>query len=526
MSSRTCDSGGPRGRRRPGAAGRRPRSRARGSEVVRPCAKPATRLRADVARSRPGVLTVAPVHLSPEFLTAASGGRLLRRGTREIAGAFLDSREPVPGGLFVPIVAARDGHQFIPDAIAAGAAAVLTMPGRALPDGDVTVVEVADTTAALAALGRAARDRCAGPVVAISGSNGKTTTRAMIEAVVRTRYDRVLATRGNFNNHLGVPLSLLGGPDAPEAIVLELGMSAPGENGHLAGIVRPDVAVITSVALEHLEFMGSLEAIAAAEAEPLAHVRPGGVAVAPDDEPTLAPHLRAREGLEILRFGEGPDAAVQVVGVELDERTHATLRLRMAARPEEIRISLQVFGAHNARNAAAALTVGLHLGCPVGAMIEALESVRPVGDRGRVLHFHPHHLLIADCYNANPGSVAAALRSLAALRSARPGPLVAVIGDMLELGPTAPELHAEVGRLAAALRLDALFTFGALSQAATEAAKAGGIPAWHAGLGVADLVAAVRAAFDERPGALLVKGSRGMKLERVVAALLEPAPAG
>ena len=105
MSSRTCDSGGPRGRRRPGAAGRRPRSRGRGSEVVRPCAKPATRLRADVARSRPGVLTVAPVHLSPEFLTAASGGRLLRRGTREIAGAFLDSREPVPGGLFVPIVA-------------------------------------------------------------------------------------------------------------------------------------------------------------------------------------------------------------------------------------------------------------------------------------------------------------------------------------------------------------------------------------------------------------------------------------
>ena len=480
-----------------------------------------------LAPGPPGVLTVVLVRLTPEFLVDATGGRLLRRGAREIDGAFIDSREPVRGGLFVPIVAARDGHAFVADAVAAGAAAVLVMPGRAVPeDPGLTVVEVADTTAALAAVGRAARDRCAGPVVAISGSNGKTTTRAMIEAVVRTKYAPVLATQGNFNNHLGVPLSLLNGPDAPAAIVLELGMSAPGENGHLAAIVRPDVAVITSVALEHLEFMGSLEAIAAGEAEPLAHVRPGGVAVAPDDEPTLAPHLEPRSGLSILRFGEGAGAAVQVVGVELDERTHATLRLRMAAQPDEIRLSLQVFGAHNARNAAAALVVGLHLGCAVGPMIEALEAVRPVGDRGRVLHFLRHHLLIADCYNANPGSVAAALRSLASLRGARPGPLVAVIGDMLELGPTAGELHAEVGRLVAALKLDALFTFGALSQAAADAAKAGGIPAWHAGVSVADLVAAVRAAFDERPGALLIKGSRGMRLERVVAALIDPPPAG
>ncbi|MFZ6180802.1 UDP-N-acetylmuramoyl-tripeptide--D-alanyl-D-alanine ligase [Nannocystis pusilla] len=464
------------------------------------------------------------MHFTPETLAATTGGRLLRAGSREIRGAFVDSRDPVPGGLFVPIVAARDGHAFIPDAIRAGAAAVLQAPGHPLPDEPtVTVIEVADTFAALTVLGRAARERCSGPVVAISGSNGKTTTRALVEAVLRSRHGRVLATRGNLNNHLGVPLSLLNGPDHPEAIVLELGMSAPGENERLAAVVRPDVAVITSVALEHLEFMGSLEAIAAAEAEPLRHVRAGGVAVVPDDEPLLPPHFPP--GLSILRFGEGPDAAVRILGVELDERTHATLQLQLPrGGSEEIRLSLRVFGAHNARNAAAALAVGLHLGCPVGPMIEALEGVQPVGDRGRVLRFDDHHLLIADNYNANPGSVTAALHSLAALRPSRPGPLAAVIGDMLELGERSPELHAEVGRLAAALKLDALFTFGTLSQAAADAAKAGGIASWHAGLCVSDLVAAVRAAFAERPGALLVKGSRGMRLERVVEALLQAPP--
>lgn len=470
------------------------------------------------------------MHFTPETLAAITGGRLLRAGSREIRGAFVDSRAPVPGGLFVPIVAARDGHAFIPAAIAGGAAAVLIGPGRTAPDEpSVTVVAVEDTLAALTALGRAARDRCEGPVVAIAGSNGKTTTRALVEAVLRSRYARVLATQGNLNNHLGVPLTLLNGPDDPEAMVIELGMSAPGENERLAALVRPEVVVITSVALEHLEFMGTIEAIAAAEAEPLRHLAPGGAAVVPDDEPTLEPHVTAAglpPGLSILRFGEGPEAAVRIVGVELDTRTHATLRLMPPLSPvaEEIRISLRVFGAHNARNAAAALAAGLRLGCPVGPMIEALEAVEPVGDRGRVLEFDEHHLLIADSYNANPGSVAAALRSLAGLRSGRPGPLAAVIGDMLELGERGPELHAEVGRLAASLRLDALFTFGTLSAAAAEAAKAGGIAAWHAGLSVSDLVAAIRAAFGERPGALLVKGSRGMRLERVVDALLQ-APA-
>ncbi|MCA9695160.1 MAG: UDP-N-acetylmuramoyl-tripeptide--D-alanyl-D-alanine ligase, partial [Myxococcales bacterium] len=203
---------------------------------------------------------------SPQALARITGGALVRDAGREVAGAFLDSRTPIPGGLFVPIVAARDGHDFIPAAIASGAAATLIARGRPRPDDPrVSVIEVDDPLTALERLAADARARCDGPVVAITGSNGKTTTRAMIAAVLEVGFAPVLATQGNFNNHLGVPLTLvreLEGGAAPRAMVIELGMSAPGEVDALAALVRPTCAVITSVALEHLEFMGSLDAIA------------------------------------------------------------------------------------------------------------------------------------------------------------------------------------------------------------------------------------------------------------------------
>ena len=341
---------------------------------------------------------------------------------------------------------------------------MLVARGKPTPEGDVTIVEVDDTLAALTRLGAASRDRVDGPVVSITGSNGKTTTRAMVEAVLGSALDDVLCTRGNFNNHLGVPLTLLGEPHDPKAMVVELGMSAPGENDHLARIVRPTAAVITSVALEHLEFMGSIEAIAAAEAEPIPHVREGGVVVAPADEPLLRPHL-PKTG--VSTFGPGDDATVVIESVQQRERTEATLRLPGG---ERIEIRLQTFGLHNARNAAAAICVGLHLSLPVAPMVEALEAVQPVGDRGRALSLGPH-LLIADCYNANPGSVEAALGSLAALRDERPGKLVAVLGDMLELGPTEIELHADCGRRCAELGLDLVVAIGPRSKATAEAAS-------------------------------------------------------
>ena len=413
----------------------------------------------------------------------------------------------------MPIVAARDGHDFLDAAVAGGAAAVLVAEGKAVPDGDVTVVRVDDGLAAMTRLAAARRNLVSGPVVSITGSNGKTTTRAMVDAVLRSGLPDVLCTRGNLNNHLGVPLTLLGEPHDPGAMVVELGMSAPGENDHLASFVRPTVAVITSVALEHLEFMGSIEAIAAAEAEPVRHVMEGGAVVLPSDEPLLRPHLPGPGGPRVLTFGPDQDAFVHIETVRQGTRTEATLR----AGGEAVTLRLQVFGLHNARNAAAALCVGLHLGLPLTPMVEALEGVTPVGDRGRALELGPH-LVIADCYNSNPGSVEAALQSLAALRPARSGALVAVLGDMLELGPQSESLHAEVGTRCAALGIDRVIAFGPLSRATADAARDAGVVATQTE-DPAEAAASVREALGDEPGGVLLKGSRGMKLERVVEAL-------
>lgn len=455
---------------------------------------------------------------SPPQLAAACDGRLVRAGTRPIAGAFIDSRAPVPGGLFVPIVAARDGHDFVPAAVAAGAAAVLVARGRALPEGDVTVVEVDDTLAAFSRLAAQARARVDGPVVAITGSNGKTTTRAMVAAVVEAAGHRLLCTRGNLNNHLGVPLTLCGEPHDPSAMVIELGMSAPGENDHLARIVAPSVAVVTSVALEHVEFLGTLEAIAAAEAEPLAHLPSGGLAVLPDDEPLLRPYFPdPSTGVRVHTFGPGEGATVRIADVALDTRTRCRFVLPGSARLD---VSLAPLGLHNARNAAAALAVGLHLGVEPRVMAEALEAVAPVGDRGRTRRLGSH-LLILDCYNANPGSMEAALRSLAALGAGGRRPTVAVLGDMLELGPGEGALHREVGELCATLGLDALVTLGPRAEEIAAGARAAGMDrVAHAGEDPAAAAARIGELLaDQEGGAVLLKASRGMRLERVADAL-------
>jgi UDP-N-acetylmuramoyl-tripeptide--D-alanyl-D-alanine ligase len=449
---------------------------------------------------------------TPESLAAAADGRVVRAASREIVGVFLDSRAPVKNGLFVPIVAARDGHAFIADAIAGGAAAVLVARGRAVPDGDITVVEVDDTLVALQRMGAVRRAGVDGPVVAISGSNGKTTTRAMVAAVLATAHPHLLCTRGNLNNHLGVPLTLLGEPESPTAMVIELGMSAPGENDLLARIVSPTAAVITSVALEHLEFMKTIEAIAAAEAEPIAHVRDGGIVVVPSDEPLLRPYLPRGDRVRVWRVGPDRDADVRLVDVTQGATTRARL---WTAVHGEIAIELKLFGLHNARNAAAALAVGTALQLPLPAMIDALARVEPVGDRGRTIAFGDH-LVVADCYNANPGSVAAALQSLAALGDGRRR--VAVLGDMLELGPDELALHAAVGEAVADAGVQAFVAFGPRSREAARTAAARGVDV----LATDDVDTAVAWVRErlEMPSAVLVKGSRGMRLERAVEALV------
>jgi len=483
------------------------------------------------------------VRWTPQTLAQAAGGRLVNVGEGPIETAFIDSRTPRPGGLFVPIVAARDGHDFIAAAAEAGASASLIGRGRTPPPeaAGLTLVEVEDTLAGLSALGRDAREHIAGPVVAITGSNGKTTTRAFVEAVLATRFDALLSTRGNFNNHLGVPLSLVDEPHAPNAAVLELGMSAPGENDQLASIVRPNVHVITSIALEHLEFMATLEAIAAAEAEPIAHLQPGPdgrppALIVPVDELSLGPHLPpADAGVRVLAVGPrdagaslspGLELAVAIAEVEVGARTRVVLEVRGHGALE---LRLATFGAHNARNAASAVAVALALELPLAPLVAALEAVAPVGDRGLVQALG-EDLLIADCYNANPGSMAVALDSLAALRAGGRSPLVAVLGDMLELGPQAAALHREVGAQAGALGLDAVLAVGPLAAEIAAGARAAGVARVdHLAATDEDAVAGaaawVRDVLVGGRGAVLLKGSRGIRLERVGQRLLAGEPA-
>lgn len=452
------------------------------------------------------------MRFDPPTLAQACGGRLVRNANAEITSAFIDSRTPIPGGLFVPIVADRDGHDFIAAALRGGAAAVLCHAGTELPDGNFTAVEVDDTLAAFGALAAHARSQCAGPVVAITGSNGKTTTRAMVEAVLRTRYDAVLCTRGNLNNHLGVPLTLLGEPHEPDAMVVEFGMSAPGENAHLASIARPTVSIITSVALEHLEFMGSIEAIARAEAEVVDFVPPHGAVIVPGEEETLRPYLG--EAPTLIRQGVGP-FEVRIKDDRLGSRTEGTIVIG----DRELAVSLRIFGLHNLRNAASALAVAHHLGLDLDRAARALADVEPVGDRGKVLEWSGHRI-ISDCYNANPGSMDVALRSLAKLREHTEGPLLAVLGDMLELGPRSPQLHAEVGALAARLGLDGLCGVGPLSAEMTRAAQANGLTSTHVSTpdAAADWIREMLA--GQPAGAILLKASRGIRLEGTVNALL------
>jgi UDP-N-acetylmuramoyl-tripeptide--D-alanyl-D-alanine ligase len=467
-------------------------------------------------------------------LAAACGGVLRRASTRPIAAACLDSRSPCRDALFVPIVAQRDGHDYARAAVAGGASAVLAAREDVVrelvagPD-DVTVVEVGDTLAALHALARDARDQQTGPVIAITGSNGKTTTRALAAAALGTTYTPTGCTRGNLNNHLGVPLTLLGEPHDAGAWVIELGMSAPGENALLGSITRPDVAIVTSIALEHLEFMGSIEAIAAAELEITPYIRSGGALVIPDDEPLLAPHVtsQALRGTTLLPVGFGRGALrpfVRIVDVQLvlspEPRTRAVFEVRGTRRA---RVDLRPFGLHNARNAASALAVASHLDLDLDAVAAALAAVEPVGDRGRVVH-RGATTILADCYNANPGSVEAALRSLAATELPPGATKIAVLGDMLELGPTSPALHAEIGRLAASLGIPHLVAVGPDSEQMAVAAAAGGVEVrWCSVDDAPGITEAVHSMLPPTGEALvLLKGSRGMKLERVLEAWVAP----
>ena len=439
-------------------------------------------------------------------VAAATGGRLHGDGSTEVDGVTQDSRDVRPGMLFVPLVAERDGHGFIDDAVAAGASAYLTARGPSAVDA--AAVEVADTQAALTALAREARHRLGTvPVVGITGSVGKTTTKDLLAAVL-SQDRRVWASTRSFNNEIGVPITLLSAPAGTEALVVEMGSRGPGHIAELCSIARPTVGVVTTVGLSHTSEFGSLAAVVSAKqelVESLPAADAGGVAFLNAGVPEVAAMAEATEA-RVVTFGDGG----QVSAENLELGDDLTPRFMLRSPNGEIDVALGARGVHSVDNAVAAAAVGLELGVSLEDVAAGLAEPILSPLRMEVMRTAGGARLLNDSYNANPLSMRAALHALAALPAKR---RVAVLGTMAELGDFEATEHAAIGSLAAELgvRVVAVDAPGY---------SHGDALVTHAE-GVDGALAALRDLGALGAGdAVLVKGSRVAGLERLAARLV------
>ncbi len=452
--------------------------------------------------------------LALEEVVATTDGRLVAGAPAGLAltSVSIDSRTLEPGALFVAIKGPRfDGHDFLAQAAAAGARAALVERAAPAPDG-LALVRVADTTRALAELAAQVRRRTAVPLVAITGSVGKTTTKEMTAQLLATR-GPVLKTEGNLNNQYGLPLTLLRLRSEHSAAVVELGMSAPGEIRALSALARPDVATITRIAPVHLEFFPSLEGIAEAKAEILEGLSARGAAVLNGDDPRVR-RIGDRFSGRVVWFGRERGLEVSAAR-ERHTAQGIAFELRVAGRM--LPVLLPLAGPHFVPDFLAAAAAAYLLDVPPEAMAEAASSLRAARHRGEVRPLGSGVVLLDDCYNSSPEALEAAVVTLALLPGGRH---VAILGDMLELGPTGPELHRERGR-ALAGRVDVVVGVGPLAAELVEGAREAGLPpdVLHHFATAAEAAAA--SAVTVRAGdAVLVKASRGVKLEAVVDALV------
>ena len=427
-----------------------------------------------------------------------------------------DTRTIPAGALFVALEGDRfDAHDFLDEAKAKGAGAAVVRKGTPGVPG-LPLFEVDDTHRGLGALAGFHRRRFRIPVGAVAGSNGKTTTKEMLAAILRTR-GPALATEGNLNNEVGVPLTLFRLSGEHRAAVLELGMSAPGELQRLTEMAKPDAGVVTLVAAEHLEFLKDLDGVAEAEGELYRGLLPGSVAVVnADDARCVAQAERVASGVKKIFFGKSAWADVRLagstsLGVEGQEI--------FLEGEEGITVRLGFVGEHNAMNAAAAAATARTLGFSFEEISRGLSSARPYAHRSRVVAGVGGITILDDCYNASPASMEAALATLAGLRAGDSGRAIAVLGDMLELGAFEEEAHRGVGRGAQG-RVDVAAFFGPRSLHSSEEFSSSASSSSSAHFTeIEPLLAWLRPRLA--PGdVLLVKGSRGMKLERVVDALI------
>lgn len=424
---------------------------------------------------------------------------------QQTPGVSTDTRRIGEGELFVALVGENfDAHDYLDQAASRGACAALV--AHRVADAGLTQLVVGDTRVALTRIGAAWRSRFSLPVVAVGGSNGKTTTKEMISAMLAEWQGEAgrLATAGNLNNDIGVPLTLLRLRPEHRAAVFELGMNHPGEIAQLAAIAAPTVALVTNAQREHQEFMHTVEAVAHENGAAITALPADGVAVYPGDEPYSAIWDALAAPRRVLRFGLQP--GLDVYAEQIIAEVDAT-RCRVVTPVGVADLTLPVAGLHNLRNALAAIASAIAAGAPLETAVRALAGFSPVAGRMQHKRMSDGTLLIDDTYNANPDSVRAAIDVLARIAGTR----VLVLGDMGEVGDNGPAMHVEVGSYAREHGLDAFITLGEASRAAAAAFG----PGAHACASVDEVVAALRGL---RPSCVLVKGSRFMRMERVVTA--------
>jgi len=460
------------------------------------------------------------------FLTLADavamvpGAALVGDGARAFERVHTDTRTLRAGDLFVALKGERfDAHDFLPQARAAGAVAAIAAHG--LAEAGIDGLAVSDSLEALQALATGWRRRFTGPVIAVTGSNGKTTVTQMIASILRAAFGEAAhATAGNLNNHIGVPLTVLQLRASHRAAVAELGMNHPGEIAVLARIAQPTVALVNNAQREHQEFMGTVEAVARENGDAIEALPADGIAVFPCDD-DYADVWQAQAGRRrCLRFALADEADGAWPRAEISARARwvdTAWHVEMTTPEGAARMTLRVAGRHNVRNALASTAAALGAGIALADIVRGLEAFAPVKGRSQLKSLQRAGRTIAlvdDTYNANPDSVRAAIDVLAGL----PAPRWLLLGDMGEVGDQGPSFHEEIGAYAKTRGIDAFWCAGDLS---THAARAYGAGARH----FADTPALLTALGDSTTaepafGAVLVKGSRFMGMERVVALLI------
>jgi len=444
-----------------------------------------------------------PLSRVAEFISAR--GRFNRD---DIAQAYsIDSRSIQPGQLFFAVKGERmDGHDFVQAALARGAvAAVIRKDQNARFPGE-SCLEVDDTLTALQMLATAVRRLWGRPLIAVTGSAGKTTTKEAIAHVLSTKY-KILKSEGNFNNHFGLPLMLLKLESEHELAVIEMGMSHAGEIAALAKIAAPDIGVVTNVAPVHLEYFDSIAGIARAKYELIESLPPAGVAVLNADDEYVSQFGRDFRGV-VISYGLRVSANVRAENIESRGAEGSAFDVVVGIQRE--RALLPLVGAHNIHNALAAVAVGTDRGLSLAEAVKALASLQAADKRGQVVHFG-NITVVNDCYNSNPKALDAMVDALAAMPGKR---RIVVAGEMLELGPAAEQMHWSSGEHIAEKKIDMLLGVRGLAQHIVEAARRSGV---HAEFVETPEEAGEWLARESRDGdVILLKASRGVKLERAL----------